>query len=150
MTLRFSTPRKRNVVVDTLSRRYTTLNDMNEWRQLEFLSQFNIQLPTFEAQEFLAVMEVRSVLMDRIMQRQKVVEMLLDIFGKLERSEQFPLDGRYSNVGRKWLGRDEHLYVSILEDILEEVLAKSHCSRMAIHPGGDKMFISSQPFPSNI
>jgi len=74
------TPGKGNVITDALSRRYATINAMNEWRQLEFLSQFNIQPPTFMAQGFLVVMEVRPALMDRIGQRKKEDEISLYIF----------------------------------------------------------------------
>jgi len=80
------------------------------------------------------------VLMDTIGQRPKEDEMLLDIFGRLVRHKPFPHDDRYSVDGRGWLKTYGRLYVPILEDILEEVLLESHCSRMTIHPRGDKMY----------
>jgi len=88
-----------------------------------------------EAQWFLTVMEVRPALLDRIGGRQKKDAKLLDIFEKLERGKPFSHDGRHS-VGKKgWLRRDGRLCVPVLDDILEEVLAESHRSRMTIHPG---------------
>jgi len=41
-------------------------------------------------------MEVRPALMERIRQRQKEDAKLLDIFYKVERSEPFPCNSRYS------------------------------------------------------
>jgi len=76
---------KGNVVADALSRRCATLNTIEEWKQMEFLSQFNIQPPMMEAQGFLAMMEVRPALLDRIGGRQKVDAKSLDIFDKLEK-----------------------------------------------------------------
>jgi len=134
------TPGKGNVVANALSRRYATLNAMKEWKQLEFLSQFNIQPPEMEAQGFLAVMEVRPILLGRIEERQKEDAKILDILDKLERGEPFPHDGRYSVDKKGCLRRDGRLCVPVLNDILEEVLAESHLSRMTIHSGGDKMY----------
>jgi len=93
-----------------------------------------------EAQGFLAVMEVRSALLDRIGERQKEDAELLDILEKLERREPFPHDGRYSVDKKSCLIRDGRLCVPVLDDILEEVLAESHRFRMTIHLGGDKMY----------
>jgi len=141
MILRYNTlQEKGNVIADALSRRYATLNAIKEWKHLVFLSQFNIQPPVIEAQGFLAVMEVRPALLDRIGERQKGDAKLLDILENLEKGEPFSHDGRYLVDKKGWLRRDGRLCVPVLDDILEEVLAKSHRSRMTIHPGGDKMY----------
>jgi len=52
--------------------------------------------------------------------------MLLSIISELERHELFPHDGRYLADEIGWLRRNRHLYVSILEDILEEFPVESH------------------------
>jgi len=65
---------------------------------------------------------------------------LLDIFVRLEKGEPFSHDGRYSVDLKGWLRRDGRLCIPVLDDILEEVLAESHRSRITIHPGGDKTY----------
>jgi len=86
------------------------------------------------------VMEVRTALLDRTGERQKEDVKLLDILEKLEKGKPFSHDGTYSVDTKGWLRRDERLCAPVLDDILEEVLAENHRSRMTIHPQGDKMY----------
>lgn len=71
MTSKFSISTKRNVVGDALSRRYATLNTIYEWRRLECLSNFNFQPPSEFTTGYLAAMEVRPALMNRVGQEHK-------------------------------------------------------------------------------
>ena len=132
---------KGNVVADALSRKRLSLSSLFvERRSLEFISMFDFRPSVDFVPGLLASLEVRPTLLGRIGEAQRDDPQLVELVEKLIRGESSSHLSRYTLDDKGWLRRDSGLCVPRVEGLRKAILDEAHCSKMAIHPGGDKMY----------
>ena len=131
-------PGKANVVADALSRKtVSSLASLaiREWEMLGDIGQFDLQLGATEGQATLFAAIVQPTLLDQVIAAQQTDEESQTMRTRMAEGSRTPGWTLQEGGGLRFMGR---LYVPTT--LRADVLREAHHSKLAVHPGGTKMY----------
>ena len=132
-------PGKANVVANALSRKsWGVLASIasREWRMLETMGQFRLQYNE-QAQGTLRSLMATPSLLSRVIESQGQDAELVSVRDRVQSSIADKGWAIHIDGSLRYRGR---VVVPQSTDLREEILREFHCSRLAVHPVGTKMY----------
>ena len=132
-------PSKANVVADALSRKSTgSLHYVHAIKMpmLIELRKLNVELNANEPDCILAILKVRMLLMERIIQAQQTDEEVLRWTEEIKSGKNKDLSCDEQGIIR--IGK--RIFVPNKEELRREILEEAHCAAYAMHPRSTKMY----------
>ena len=132
-------PGKANVVADALSRksRGVLANIASqEWQMLKTVGQFRLQYIEQDQGTLESLMATPSLL-SRVIESQRQDVEIVSIMDRVQSGTADEGWVIHTDGSLRYRGR---VIVPQLTDLREEILREFHCSRLAVHPGGTKMY----------
>ena len=132
-------PGKANVVTDALSRKSTVSLAYMQTIQLPLmveLRELGVELGMHSSGALFASFQLRSILVDQILEAQLEDLYLVGMRKKVEEGEQS--DFAIRDDGALVIG--SRLCLSAVEELKRQVLEEAHCFAYSMHPGSTKMY----------